>query len=363
MNSAIKSEPLFVVPVFVPHSGCPHRCAFCNQVNITGAPRRVVSSETVQREIRTFLGYNKTPDARIQIAFYGGNFLGMPPKEIERLLETAETFIQQGQAHGLRFSTRPDTITQTAMNIIRPFSVSTIEIGAQSMDNTVLHLARRGHRAEDTIKAAKCVQQYGYETGLQMMTGLPGDTSETVRDTGEQIARLNPDFVRIYPTVVLNRSPLARMYRQGDYTPWSMEKTITAVKRLYLLFRSKGINVIRMGLQSDQDLEKDTTILAGPYHPAFGQLVWSRIYRDMAVKLIGDTPRLAADALLDIHVHPGQTSTMRGQKNVNMMYLRSHYPGHEFTVSPDREMEKDTLEINHARISMTALWAHPEYRG
>ncbi len=313
----------FIIPVFIPHAGCPHRCVFCNQKVITRSQAQIPSNEQIQACIRTYLTYLTPHRKPVQVAFFGGNFLGIDCREILRILDVAASFVHDGIVDGIRFSTRPDTLTADRMAILKDFPVSTIEIGAQSMNDAVLSLSRRGHTAQQTASAVEIARADGYEVGVQMMVGLPGDDDNGAILSGRRIAALCPDFVRIYPTVVLEHSPLADWYRQGLYVPLSLSVGVSLVKRLYLIFRKNNIRVIRMGLQPTMDLENGSVLLAGPFHPAFGHLVIAEIYRDRAVEMLTSIAGDLETVLL--YVHPKQISAMRGMKNENIHYLKNRF--------------------------------------
>ncbi|MBN1930376.1 MAG: radical SAM protein [Desulfobacterales bacterium] len=340
----LKSERPFVIPVFLPHSGCPHQCAFCNQKAITGAEQNFPSLEKLHQLITAFLGYNRHQRNRVQIAFYGGNFLGLKQNQIISLLHFATKFVKKGYVDSLRFSTRPDTISREALCMIRNFPVSTVEIGAQSMDDKILAMAKRGHTSLDTVKAVELLKEFKYEIGIQMMVGLPADSKKTSLSTGWRIAKLLPDFVRIYPTVVLENSPLAAWYKNGNYKPLPLDQCVTIVKRLYLLFSRKNIRVIRMGLQASSDLGKKTTVLAGPYHPSFGHLVFSEIFLDRATALlkVQKTPH----DKVTIKVHPRCISEMKGIRNINVEALKKKFQINCLKIIPDSSIKKGEVIIS-----------------
>ena len=244
-NSESSVRP-FIIPVFLPHMGCPHRCAFCNQAAITHSKQNKFPLERIDKYIDTFLNYSGKQRMPVQLAFYGGNFLGLKPDYIKSLLVTASQFVTAGRIDNIRFSTRPDTVDQQRLDLISDAPVLTVELGVQSMDDRVLALSKRGHKSSDTEKAVELLKKRGYEIGLQMMVGLPGDDKYKTFATGRRIAKLSPDFVRIYPAVVLENSLLAKWYRQGNYVPWSLGFCVSIVKELYLFFRKKNIPVIRM---------------------------------------------------------------------------------------------------------------------
>jgi len=296
---ATNTRPL-IIPVFLPHAGCPHRCAFCNQTAVTQASQPIFSPEKLQSKIEKFLHFNRKPRHPVQIAFFGGNFLGLKENDIISLLDEAEKFVSKGTVDSIRISTRPDTIYEKRLNALKEYSVSTIELGVQSMDDQVLAAAKRGHTASDTQRAVTLLKEKNYEIGLQMMVGLPGDNDIKSMTTGRRIADLKPDFVRIYPTIVLSDSLLARWYAEGKYTPLSLEACVTLVKQLFLLFKDEQIPVIRMGLQASEELENSSTVLAGPYHPAFGHMVHSEIFLDMAISILESEKALNGGILIKV---------------------------------------------------------------
>ncbi len=333
----------FIIPIFLPHAGCPHQCVFCNQVSITGSNQTAVNADQIRSQIHQFLEYKHDRRKPVQISFYGGNFLGLKIDEITRLLDLATEFIGRGQVDSIRFSTRPDTITPEHLDIISKYPVETVELGVQSMDDHVLALAERGHSAADTMRAVEQLKEHPLNIGLQLMVGLPGDTEARSLSTAEKIAALQPDFVRIYPAIVVKNSRLAKMYRSGVYTPLSLGETVTQVKKLYLLFKKHDIQVIRMGLQATEDLEDDTTVLAGPYHPAFGHLVYSEVFFDAAQEVL-DSRKTLSDTIT-IAVNPRCISKMRGLNNTNIERLKKCYNLRYIAVVPDASLAADELMI------------------
>lgn len=340
---AAGSSP-FIVPIFLPHAGCPHRCVFCDQSSITGMPSEPAHQHDIRARIESFLKFKTARHKKIQIAFYGGNFLGMPPAEIERLLALAAEYVETGRVNGIRFSTRPDTIDRKRLDLIKKFPVTTVELGVQSMDDRVLKRTNRGHSVSDTQKAIQNLNRFEYEIGVQLMVGLPGDTPARLVASAQRLARLKPDFVRIYPTLVLAGSPLASWYKKGDYFPLRLEAAVSQTKALYLLFRSENIPVIRMGLQATEDFAGDLTILAGPYHPAFGHLVYSEIFLDMATAAIKSANSNGNRVCL--HVHPRSVSKMRGLKNQNIKRLRRNLQLESIEIVADDSLKEDRLNVS-----------------
>lgn len=337
----------FIVPVFIPHAGCPHQCAFCNQTLIADRPKDMPSEKDISADISRFLSYQQPHHDAPQISFYGGTFLGIGKKWILKFLGVAEGFVSRGEAASIRFSTRPDTITSEALDLIKAFSVKTIEIGIQSMDDAVLKRSLRGHTARDTRKAVGLLKKCGYDIGLQMMIGLPGQDDSSAQLTAQEIAGLQPDFVRIYPAIVLKNSRMEKWYREGTYEPLSLDMAVAQTKKLYGLFQDKQVPVIRMGLQASQGLDSDTAIVAGPYHPAFGHLIHAEVFYDKAAAV------LAAESL-PIHktvlrVHPSSISKMRGLKNANIIRLKSNYQLDTIEVISDGSVSETDLFVKILR--------------
>ncbi|HUV51185.1 MAG TPA: radical SAM protein [Anaerolineae bacterium] len=334
----------FIIPVFLPNVGCPHQCAFCNQTAITGKKRKTISAEKLGSYINEFLNYRRPCRKGVQIAFYGGNFLGLKSDYAGSLLNEASKFVSQGKVDSIRFSTRPDTVNNERLDSIKDFPVATIELGVQSMDDRVLTMAMRGHSSVDTEKAVCLLKERNYEIGLQMMVGLPGDDETGALETGRRIAEMKPGFVRIYPTVVLVGSVLADWYKKGEYVPLPLEQCVTLVKNLYLLFKKNRINVIRMGLQASEGLDKRSTMLAGPYHPAFGDLVYSEIFLDKAESILESKEKL--HDIISIKVNPKNISKMRGLKNRNIKILKQKFHVRSVEIIPDMTLSENMLEID-----------------
>jgi histone acetyltransferase (RNA polymerase elongator complex component) len=340
----------FIIPVFLPHAGCPHQCVFCNQVSITGALPKTINADHIRSQIHQFLRYKTERRKPVEISFFGGNFLGLKTDEIQLLLNLATEFIEQGVVDGIRFSTRPDTITPEGLNFIADYPVQTVELGVQSMEDHILAQTRRGHSAADSIQAVRQLKAHDIKIGLQMMVGLPGDTAERSMVTAEKITALRPNFVRIYPTLVVKDSQLARWYQEGTFVPLSLAEAVERVKHLYRYFNQHNINVIRMGLQTSEDLDDGETVLAGPYHPAFGHLVYSEIFYDAAAEAIECTGSLS-DAIT-IYVHPRSISKMRGLNNTNIAKLKNNFHFKRIEVVPASYPAPGQVMIGEGKIEI-----------
>jgi histone acetyltransferase (RNA polymerase elongator complex component) len=295
----------------------------------------------LREQIEAFLEFRDEKRTSVQIAYYGGNFLGLPSNHVRSLLSLAAAYVQDGMVDSIRFSTRPDTIDVERLEMLAGFPVETIELGAQSMDNTVLDLVNRGHSAEDTEEAVSLIKPRSYEIGLQMMIGLPGEDESSSILSANQMARLNPNFVRIYPAIVLKGSRLAEMYNQGQYTPLDLDEAIARVKGVYRIFVDNHIPVIRMGLQPTEDLNRENMVLAGPYHPSFGELVYQGHFFDLAKKLLEAHQPLPGKIIFKIH--PKSVSKMRGHKNRNLKKLNADFEDTTINLVLDDAVPRDTV--------------------
>ncbi|MBW1698517.1 MAG: radical SAM protein [Deltaproteobacteria bacterium] len=333
----------FIIPVFIPHQGCPHQCVFCNQKTITGSTATFPDAESLRKIVFDFLDFARAHRTNVQIAFYGGNFLGLKAERLCFLLNKATDLIHQGAADSIRFSTRPDTITDERLKMIAAYPIKIIELGAQSMDDSVLKKIKRGHSSRDTEKALKLLREHGYVAGLQLMVGLPDEDEASLLSTGRYIVNLHPDFVRIYPTVVLKESLLARWYLEGRYFPLSIKEAVERVKILYRLFQENDIPVIRMGLQASEDLDAGDRIVAGPYHPSFGELVYSALFFDKAKKMLENSKPLPDT--ITLKVNPRSLSKMRGHKNRNMIKLKAEFRAIAIDLVCDSSLSEDTVEM------------------
>lgn len=266
-----------VIPIFIPHEGCPHCCIFCNQQSISGHSTEPVRPREIDETIRIWLDRCQPKNrGQVQVAFYGGSFSGLPAKRQDELLGAVRPFLEQGRVQEIRLSTRPDYIDNERLALLIRHRVGIIELGAQSCDDRVLQQAGRGHSSAAIAKAARLIKASGIRLGLQLMLGLPGDRFQTLRRTVQEVIRLQPDFVRLYPVLVLKGSGLESLYHQGGYRPLSLGKAVALTAYMKKRFDDQGIQVVRMGLHPTDELEQ--ALVAGPYHPAFGELVKSRIF-------------------------------------------------------------------------------------
>jgi histone acetyltransferase (RNA polymerase elongator complex component) len=331
----------YVVPVFLPHAGCPHRCVFCDQRAITGDRRDAPDPDAVLRE---WLDRPRDPRRPVQLAFYGGNFLGTPESQRRSLLEIAARHVAEGRVRALRFSTRPDTVDSDRLALLDGAPLAAVELGAQSLNDAVLAASRRGHSAEDTERAVARLRARNIPVGLQLMVGLPGETRADVRETARRAVALAPAMVRIYPTLVLRGSRLAQWMAAGRYAPLSLAE---AEERAAILFRAcseAGIPAARMGLQSGPELE--AALVAGPHHPAFGHRVRAAVFRDRAAAAL----RAAGPPTgpVGLAVHPRRESELRGPGNRNIEILRRMFHSTEPIVFRDPDLPDDRVAVRAA---------------
>lgn len=302
------------VALFVPHEGCPHTCSFCNQKTISGVNHRL-TKEDIDNAAAIAAKGEYDPNTS-EIAFFGGSFTAVERDYMIYLLECAYPYIEKGIFGGIRCSTRPDAIDEEILAILKKYGVTAIELGAQSMSDDVLLLNERGHTAEDVEKASEMIKKEGFSLGLQMMTGLYGDSDEKAIRTAEKFVALRPDCVRIYPTVVLKNTKLEALYKEGKYTPQTVDEAAELCSKLLMMFNNANINVIRLGLHSGGNV--DDGYVAGAYHPAFRELCENRIFLRDAERIIKEK-NLSGNII--IYTSPSAVSKMVGQKRSNILKL------------------------------------------
>lgn len=300
------------IALFVAHVGCPNMCSFCNQHIISGK-EKTATTDDVREAVRVALEHGCKGG---QLAFFGGSFTAIDRTYMVELLSAAKPFVDDGSISGIRISTRPDAIDDEVLDILSHYGVEAIELGAQSMDDDVLLANRRGHTSDDVRCAAKLIRAHGFELGLQMMTGLYKDTDEGAVYTAEELAKLKPDTMRIYPTVILEGTELAALYRAGKYVPQTLDEAVSLCAKLLLFFEKQSIRVIRTGLHSGGNVEDG--YIAGAYHPAFRELCESEIYLSLVKEVLASKPQ----GKYKIFVSSKEISKMTGQKRKNVIKLK-----------------------------------------
>lgn len=328
----------YIIPIFVPHLGCPNDCVFCNQRRISGQVEPA-TARSVKAEIESALDKIQ-PYAKVQLAFYGGSFTAIEPSYQLSLLEAAAPYIKEGKIDSIRLSTRPDCIDSETVERLLPYKVDTIELGVQSMCDDVLDLSGRGHSACDAEKASEVIKSYGINLILQMMTGLPGDTKEKSVYTARKLASLKPQGVRVYPTVIIKDTRLYDMWVQGKYREHTVADAVDVCSEILPIFEDAGIQVIRLGLNPTDELSGGSAV-AGAYHPALGQLVHSRIYLKRAEEMLIGSFGRKAPPKVEFTVSKGNVSTFIGQKRCNIVRLKDEFGIEEIKVSEtDKKVDK-----------------------
>ncbi len=327
-----------IIPVFLPHLGCQQRCIFCNQKTVAlEVPSPAHVREFIQASLNHF---PLNPCRERQVAFYGGSFTAIPKEAQRSYLKEGHPFLSSGVIHSIRISTRPDALDEEVLSLLKEYGVKTVEVGAQSMSDEVLLLSRRGHSTKDTIAAVSRLKHWGFEVGIHLMVGLPGDSPDRFLQTLDQVIDLHPDFLRIHPALVFKGAPLEALWQEKKYTPLTLEEAIQWLKRGLVKIERSSIPVARMGLQPTKDLED--FYLAGPYHPALRQLVDSEVYFDLAAHLLEDHRNESQPRFF---CHPGEVSNVRGQKNGNIQRLRERFGMKRIEVQGKEDVPKGSLVL------------------
>jgi len=267
------------IPIFIPELACPHQCVFCDQEKISGTysiPQPADVKDIVERYLET-IPENRT----INIAFFGGSFTGLPVDLQEQYLKEAFKFVKNGRVSCIRLSTRPDYVNEQNLELLKKYSVTTIELGAQSTNQEVLNESGRGHTVEDIRDASNLICENGFELGLQMMIGLPGDGYERSIQTANDIVSLGASNTRIYPAIVVKHTALEKMYREGRYTPLSLEQAVEWAKDIVHIFEKNSVSILRMGLHPSDELVIGKSLIAGPFHPSFREMVMTQIWKEL----------------------------------------------------------------------------------
>lgn len=309
-----------IIPIFVPHRGCPHDCIFCNQKKITG-----VSTEVTAQDARNIIEEcleTIDKDTNVEIAFFGGSFTAIEEECQNELLAVAKEYVDKGLVHEIRMSTRPDCISVDILNRLKEYKTSIIELGVQSMDAKVLHDSARGHDMKSVIDSAKLIKESGINLGLQMMVGLPSDTEEKCIETAKKFIELNPFCVRIYPTLVVKDTGLETLLNKGEYKPFTLDESIQIVKKLLVLFYVNNINVIRVGLQATEDIQLGKGIVDGPYHPAFRELVEGEMIKDYLHYLVIQNKTVSQ---IEIKTNNKNISKIVGNKKSNKLFFKNEF--------------------------------------
>ena len=335
----------YVIPVFVPHLGCPNDCIFCNQKSISGQKKNITKEEA-KKTIDNFLKNIKDKDAKKEIAFFGGSFTGIDENVQEELLQIAYEYIEKGQVDSIRISTRPDYINKEILKRLKKYKVKTIELGVQSTNDYILGRANRGHTFKDVEKASKLIRWYGFNLGHQMMVGLPESTRIDEINTAKALIKLKPKMIRIYPVLVIKGTKLEKEYNEGIYEPLPLVQAVETCKELVRMFTDKKIEVIRVGLQNTDEIcnpeNKESEVVAGPFHPAFGQLVESSMWYDAIVEKIKKLNVKVKE--VEVTVNPIDVNNVIGHKKENVIKLKDTYEV-DLIVKQDKNIKQGKSKI------------------
>lgn len=335
----------YIIPIFVPHLGCPNDCTFCNQKKISGQMKEV-TEEDVRNTIEYYLSNFDDTDVYKEIAFFGGSFTGIEAEKQNQLLSIAYEYVKSKKVDGIRISTRPDYIDKKTLRRLKKYKVKTIELGVQSTNDYILENCKRGHTYADVVKASKLIRWYRFNLGHQMMVGLPESTELDDLKTAKDLIKLRPKMVRIYPVLVIKGTELEKEYKNGDYDPLTVEQAVERCKSLSYLFEKKHIPIIRIGLQNTDTISSPenelSEVVAGPYHETFRQLVESSIYYDKIIKKINKVGTKVKE--IEIKVNPQDVSNVIGFKKENINKLKEMY-NLDVVIKQDEKQKPDKIDI------------------
>lgn len=336
-----------IIPIFIPHKGCPNDCVFCNQKKIT-ARQAPVTGEDVINTIETWLStLEPAKTETIEIAFFGGSFTGIPIEEQSAYLAIAKKYKDAGRIHKIHMSTRPDYINEEILDNLKSYDADVIELGVQSFDDEVLRLSGRGHDSAVVYKSSKLIQDYGFELGIQLMIGLPGDSLKSCIFSAEETVKIGPSIARLYPTVVIQDTALYDQYRNGQYTPLTQEEAVLRTKEMYKILTEAGINIIRVGLKSTDLISEGGHISSKTYHPAFRQLVEGELAKEALEALLEEARLPQGKATkVDFCSNGKSFSNIIGHRGCNKGYFREKYPHLRIRYQVNNALCDNQFEIN-----------------
>ena len=335
----------YIIPIFVPHLGCPNDCIFCNQKSISGQKKNITKEEA-RKQIDEFLENLKDKKEDKEIAFFGGSFTGIEEEKQNELLELANEYIRDGKVKSIRISTRPDYIDKKILKRLKKYKVKTIELGVQSANDYILKRAGRGHTFEDVKKASKLIRRYGFTLGHQVMVGLPESTRKDEINTAKELIKLKPKIVRIYPVLIVKGTKLEKEYKEGKYKPLSVVQAVETCKELLRMFAEKKIEIIRVGLQNTDEISDPqnakSEVIDGPYHPAFRQLVESSLWCDSIIDKIKKLNVKVKE--VEVTVNPIDANNVIGHKKENIKKLKEIYEV-DLKIKQDEKMKQGKSKI------------------
>ncbi len=335
------SKEHYIIPIFVPHEGCPHNCVFCNQNAITGSENKV-DGDFVKKTVDNYLKTIGNTRATIEVSFFGGTFTAIDIKKQNELLTVAKEYKNLGKIKFIRLSTRPDYIDDNILNNLKKFGVDIIELGVQSLSSHVLIMSGRGHTVQDVYDASEKIKQYGFILGHQIMPGLPGDDYKKDIITVNKVIEIRPDICRIYPSLVIKNTPMEQMYLKGMYKPYSLDKAVNISKELVGRLQAENIKVIRVGLQPTEEINIGKELVAGPFHPAFNELVMGSMYRD----IVGENIPSDYKGHVVLEINSKEISKLYANKKYFFNKLKDNYKKCDFKVVQNNSIDRGHLVIN-----------------
>ena len=342
-----------IVPFFISHAGCPHACVFCDQRTIAGGTGGLPEPAEIRATIEAFRATG--PDAGVEVAFFGGTFTALPREAQERLLAPLGPLREDGIVRSVRVSTRPDALDGETARYLRAHGVTTVELGIQSMDDEVLRRSGRGHDASHAARAVAVLREAGLGFVAQLMPGLPGDTPARSLATLEEVLALGPDALRIYPALVLAGTRLASLHGAGAYSPLTLAEGIRVCKILLHRALRAGVPVLRIGLQTTDGLREGGAVVAGPFHPAFRQLVEADICYDLLVRLAS---LFTGGPEVTVACAPTRVSDVVGQRRANLERLRQEHGLGVVAIVPDPSLGREELELRAPHFSQRGNIVH-----
>lgn len=331
-----------VIPVFIPEKACPFRCVYCNQYHITQCTCSV-EPDDVKQQIDNYLR-TIPPYAHVRLGFFGGSFTGMPITEQNRYLQVAQPYIESGRIREIQLSTRPDYINEEILQNLQAHHVTTIELGAQSLDDEVLRLSGRGHTAAEVEQASALIRSYQFKLGLQMMLGLPGDTRDKALATARRIVELGAQCTRIYPTLVIKDTELETMYREGRYQPLTMDEAVAQAADVMEIFEQAGVQILRVGLHPSEGLISRESLVAGPFHVSFKELVETERWRRRLVAALGDRQ----GGILQLTVHPSNVNAVVGYGGANRKWLEERFQ--QVVIKQEAGVERGEMKVENGEM-------------
>lgn len=328
----------YIIPIFISHVGCPHQCVFCNQDKIARTLEKEVTGDEVRATVEEYLKTINRKNSTIEISFFGGTFTAIDVNKQKELLKVAKEYKDKGYIQKIRMSTRPDAINKYILDYLKDYNVDIIELGVQSLNNEVLRLSGRGHSAEDVYLASRLIKEYGFTLGHQIMPGLPGDDFDKDIETARKSIEMKPDICRIYPSLVIKETPMEDMYNKGAYTPYTVEEAVCISKEIYKLYKEAKVNVIRIGLQPTDSITLGKDVIAGPFHPAFRELVEGSLICD---KILEKTE--SEDNIL-IEINSKDLSKLYANKKTYFNILKEKHKGN-IEVIENNKLKRGTLNL------------------